>query len=221
MAKEYIDLIEAVEAFENKKAVIFDMDGLIFDTERVFMEQLAVAMEERGYKLTRDIYTQTLGLGGSKLKEVMYGYYGNDYPFEECGHIAQERLTMIAGTVGISVKPQICELLKVLKSEGIPCAVASSTKSEYVKIYLENAGLDAYFNVIIGGEMVKRSKPEPDIFLLACEKLNVVSEEAVVLEDSDNGVAAAYAAGIPVVCVPDLREPSEDTVKAAAAVVRR
>lgn len=219
MVKKYSDLIEAVKSFENKKAVIFDMDGLIFDSERVFMEQLAVVMEERGYKLTRDIYTQTLGLGGSKLEEVMYGYYGKEYPFKECGHIAQDRVATIASTVGICVKPQIRELLKELKTDGIMCAVASSTKTEFVKIYLENAGLDCYFDVIIGGEMVKRSKPEPDIFILACEKLNVLPNEAVVLEDSDNGVAAAYAAGIPAICVPDLREPSENTVRIAAALV--
>lgn len=221
MKKEYFDLIEAFDAQKKVKAVIFDMDGLIFDTEKVFMQQLAVAMKERGYELSRDIYIQTLGLAGSKLESIMYEHYGADYPFNECGHAAQNQVVMIAETVGLDVKPQIRELLEKLNKEGVACAVASSTKSEYVKKYLEHAGLIKYFDEIVGGEMVKYSKPEPDIFLMACEKLNKAPGEALVLEDSENGVRAAFAAGIPVICVPDLKEPSKGVMKMAAAVVRR
>ena len=78
MVKEYNDLLEAVDSVKSKKAVIFDMDGLIFDTERVFMEQLAVAMKEHGYTLTRDIYTNTLGLGGKQLINFMYSEFGSN-----------------------------------------------------------------------------------------------------------------------------------------------
>lgn len=221
MAKEYFDLLEAVNAQKNFKAVIFDMDGLVFDTERVFMEQLAVAMKERGYILTQDIYKETLGTCGSKLKDIMYTEYGGDYPFEECGHTAQSRINIIAETVGLTVKPQIRELLSMLKEKGIPCTIASSTNSAYVARYLTHSGLSGYFSEITGGEMVKYSKPEPDIFLMACEKLKTHPHEALVLEDSENGVKAAAAAGIPVICIPDLREPSKEVLKLAAAVVRR
>ncbi|MCX4326555.1 MAG: HAD family phosphatase [Lachnospiraceae bacterium] len=221
MAKEYFDLLEAVNAQKNFKAVIFDMDGLVFDTERVFMEQLAVVMKEKGYILTQEIYKKTLGTCGSKLKDIMYSEYGDDYPFEECGHIAQSRTSIIAGTVGLTVKPQIRELLSMLKEKGIPCTIASSTNSAYVSQYLGHARLSGYFSEITGGEMVKYSKPEPDIFLMACEKLKTHPHEALVLEDSENGVKAAAAAGIPVICIPDLKEPSKEVLKLAAAVVRR
>ncbi len=221
MLKEYFDLLEAVKAQKNFKAVIFDMDGLVFDTERVFMEQLAVVMKERGYILTQDIYKQTLGTTGSKLENIMYSYYGEDYPFKECGHIAQERVCMVAETTGLTIKPQIKELLVMLKDKNIPCTIASSTNSAIVAKYLEHAGLDEYFSKITGGEMVKYSKPEPDIFLMACEKLKTAPHKALVLEDSENGVKAAVTAGIPVICIPDLKEPAEDILNLAAAVVRR
>ncbi len=197
------------------------MDGLVFDTERVFMEQLAVVMKERGYILTQDIYKQTLGTTGSKLENIMYSYYGEDYPFKECGHIAQERVCMVAETTGLTIKPQIKELLVMLKDKNIPCTIASSTNSAIVAKYLEHAGLDEYFSKITGGEMVKYSKPEPDIFLMACEKLKTAPHKALVLEDSENGVKAAVTAGIPVICIPDLKEPAEDILNLAAAVVRR
>ena len=221
MLKEYFDLLEAVKAQKNFKAVIFDMDGLVFDTERVFMEQLAVVMKERGYILTQDIYKQTLGTTGSKLENIMYSYYGEDYPFKECGHIAQERVCMVAETTGLTIKPQIKELLVMLKDKNIPCTIASSTNSAIVAKYVEHAGLDGYFSKITGGEMVKYSKPEPDIFLMACEKLKTAPHKALVLEDSENGVKAAVTAGIPVICITDLKEPAEDILNLAAAVVRR
>lgn len=221
MKKEYSDLLEAVNAQKNFKAVIFDMDGLVFDTERVFMEQLAVAMKERGYNLSREVYIKTTGTTGSTLKNIMITHYGDDYPLEECTKIAQSRLEVIAETVGLNVKPQIRELLEMLKGKNIPCAVASSTESVYVKKYLGHSGLLEYFSQITGGEMVLHSKPEPDIFLMACEKLKTAPSTALVLEDSENGVKAAYTAGIPVICIPDLKEPSKDIVKMAAAVVKR
>ena len=116
MVREYNDILEAVRSVKSKQAVIFDMDGLIFDTERVFMEQLAVAMKEHGYVLTREIYTETLGLGGKKLVDFMQSKFGYDYPFEECSRKAQERMAMISETIGLSVKPQIRELLQELKA---------------------------------------------------------------------------------------------------------
>ena len=221
MVREYNDILEAVRSVKSKQAVIFDMDGLIFDTERVFMEQLAVAMKEHGYVLTREIYTETLGLGGKKLVDFMQSKFGYDYPFEECSRKAQERMAMISETIGLSVKPQIRELLQELKAGNIKCGVASSTKTELVEKYLKQAELDGFFDVVIGGDKVKVSKPEPDIFIYACERLNVSPMIALVLEVSENGIRAARAAGIRVICIPDLKEPSREVEKLVTAIVRR
>lgn len=213
------DLIKVVKNLAQKKAFLFDMDGLIFDTERVFMEQLAVVMKENGYTLTREIYCETLGIGGQKLVAVMQSYYGEGYPFQEISRETVKRVNIVAETVGVEIKPQIPEVLAFLKERGIPCAVASSTRSDMVKMYLEKAGLWSYFQEIIGGEMVEKSKPEPDIFLLACQKLGEKPQNCVVLEDSENGVRAAAKAGCEVICVPDLKEPAPEVAELAAYLV--
>jgi HAD superfamily hydrolase (TIGR01509 family) len=151
----------------------------------------------------------------------MLSEYGMDYPFYSMGKRARERVDMIAATVGLQIKPQIPELLKQLQKQGIVCVVASSTHSGTVDTYLSDAGLRKYFSVIVGGEMVQRSKPEPDIFLLACERSGLKPEQALVLEDSENGVRGAVAAGIPVICVPDLKMPEQEICEMASALVVR
>lgn len=219
---ERVDSLQkAVKYFTKKKAFLFDMDGLIFDTERLFMEQLAVVMKEYGYTLTREIYCETLGIGGQRLISIMQSYYGANYPFEEISRETVRRVNRTAEMEGLAIKPEIPEVLGFLKERGIPCAVASSTKSETVRNYLEKAGLFPYFREIIGGEMVERSKPEPDIFLLTCERLGERPQDCVVLEDSENGVRAAVRAGCKVICVPDLKEPSPEVAEQAAFLVQR
>lgn len=214
------DLLQTIRRFDKKKAAIFDMDGLIFDTERLFMEQLAIAMKEHGYTLTKEIYCETLGLRGERLEQIMRSHYGPDYPFSEMGKRAEQRVRMVAETVGLSMKPQITEVLKYLQEKKILCAVASSTRSDSVRFYLEKAGILPYFQQIIGGEMTEKSKPEPDIFLLACKGLDKKPEQCLVLEDSENGVRAAAAAGCSVICVPDLKQPSEEVIRLADYIVR-
>lgn len=219
--KEYNSLLMVAEQYKDAQCFIFDMDGLIFDTELIFMNQLAVAMAEKGYSLSRRVYEESLGMAGEPLKQLMMSEYGREYPFEEMGEKSREMVNVIADTVGLPVKPQIRALLKWLKEQGIVCAVASSSQSDVVRHYLEKAELLTYFKEIIGGEMVERSKPEPDIFLLACKKCRAVPEKAVVLEDSENGIRAAYAAGIPSICVPDLKWPCEEVQKMTSAIVVR
>lgn len=214
------DLLQAVKSCSEKRAFLFDMDGLIFDTERLFMEQLAVVMKEYGYELTREIYSETLGTCGELLVQLMKSHYGNDYPFGEISQEADKRVKIVAETVGLSMKPQIQEVLWYLKETGIPCAVASSTNSGTVELYLKKAGIYDYYKVIVGGEMVEVSKPEPDIFLLACEKMGLEPKECVVLEDSENGVRAAHAAGCDVICVPDLKDPSCEVLNLTNIIVR-
>ena len=191
--RDYHNILDAAQSFESAWGFIFDMDGLIFDTERLFMEQLAVVMAERGYRLSREVYCKSLGLTGKSLEKLMLTEYGMDYPFAQLGRIAREHVDAIAATVGLELKPDIVTLL-------------------------QGAGIRKYFSVIVGGEMVERSKPEPDIFLKAAHLCGLKPEQAVVLEDSENGVRAAVAAGIPVICVPDLKMP-EDEVRRMANIV--
>ena len=168
--RDYHNILDAAQSFESAWGFIFDMDGLIFDTERLFMEQLAVVMAERGYRLSREVYCKSLGLTGKSLEKLMLTEYGMDYPFAQLGRIAREHVDAIAATVGLELKPDIVTLLQWIRRQGLKAAVASSTRSDIVERYLEGAGIRKYFSVIVGGEMVERSKPEPDIFLKAAEK---------------------------------------------------
>lgn len=215
------DLLKAVQHFAEKKAFLFDMDGLIFDTERLFMEQLAVVMKDYGYELSREIYQETLGMRSNPLAELMCSHYGKDYPFYDISQETNRRVQIVAETVGLSIKPQIQEVLKYLNKSAIPCAVVSSTESDKVAFYLQKAGLDSFFQKIIGGEMTEKSKPEPDIFLHACQSLELLPQECAVLEDSENGVRAAYAAGCDIICVPDLKMPSKEVQQMVQILVLR
>lgn len=197
--------------------VIFDMDGLIFDSERVFMRELTAVAEEYGYKVTEENYVRSLGLTGDTLYELQKSIYGSDYPHYEISRKARERVDAIALTTGLPVKPGIPELLEFLRKAGIPCAVASSTHARYVIKYLDAAGLRGYFETVIGGDMTAKSKPEPDIFL--CAAKGTPPGRCLVLEDSTNGIIAASRAGMPVICIPDMTYPAEDIKKLTAAVI--
>lgn len=219
--REAETLLSAINMMADADCFLFDMDGLIFDTERLFMEQLTEVMAEYGYELTRDVYVKTLGLGGERLKELMCSYYGEDYPFEKMGHITQQRIKHIAKTEGLLVKPEIREVLEWLHDNGKKMAVASTSKSTSVKTYLSTAGLINYFGHIVGGDMVKHSKPEPDIFLLAAHRMGCEPAQCVVLEDSENGIRAAHSAGMRSICVPDLKEPSKEVQEIITVLVHR
>lgn len=197
--------------------IIFDMDGLIFDSERVFMGELAVVARDYGYEVTEENYVKSLGLAGDTLYNQQKSIYGEDYPHYEISRKARDRVDNIALSTGLPVKRGIRELLIFLSDNNIPCAVASSTHVRYVEKYLEAANIKKFFRTIIGGDMVPKSKPEPDIFLEAAG--NTPPERCLVLEDNTNGIIAASRAGIPVICIPDMVYPTADIKALTEAVV--
>ena len=149
---------------------IFDMDGLIFDTERLFMTTKDGVMKEYGYTQQKDDYIHTIGTCGQQLLDILHRLYGDDYPAEE---ISQKCRTLVTEKIhrdGPPTKPGIPELLAWFTDNHIPCCVASSTKHDLVMEYLRLANLDNYFAFVIGGDQVPRSKPNPDIFLAACQR---------------------------------------------------
>lgn len=202
--------------------IIFDMDGLIFDTERLYMEASTEVMAEHGYTMTPEIYKQLIGTAGETFLQLMHGFFGEDIDTESIGRESRARMDakVDATCLGMPLKPGILELLVHLVEQDIPCAIASSTPSVSVKKYIAEAGIEWYFQDVIGGELVKDSKPNPEIFLLACERSHVAPANALVIEDSENGVRAAHAAGIPVICIPDMVEPSKEVADMAYAVVQ-
>lgn len=199
------------------KRVIFDMDGLIFDSERAFMENLKHTMEEYGYKLSLEVYLSMLGSNAESCKAAMKKNYGECYPYEEISKKARDRFNSDLKK-NLVIKKGIKELLIYLKKNNIKASVASSTLSVHVKKYLDTAGISEYFDTVIGGDMVTKSKPAPDIFLKAL--CGIPPEEGLVLEDSKNGILAAHNGRIPVICIPDMAVHDEDILSLCAAVVK-
>ncbi len=202
------------------KLAIFDMDGLLIDTETVMMEENAKVMAEYGYQQNYDDYIQSIGQADEEFFETLYRIYGPDYPAEEIARISRERQIERQRRDGIVVKTGIRELLTFLREQDIPCCVATSTDRVLAKEFLEICSLDKYFDFIITAEDVPRSKPDPAIFLGACEIGHVDPENAIVFEDSQNGVLAGYRAGIPTICIPDIKQPEPYYAEKATKVVR-
>lgn len=201
------------------KLAIFDMDGLLFDTERVLMEENGKVMAEYGYEQDLEEYVQTIGTADEEFFSRLLEIHGEDYPAEEISETSRIREVERLEREGVPVKPGIPELLAFLKEKNIPCCVATSTKRPEAEAFLTLSGLAEFFSFVVTSSDVSHSKPEPDIFLLACEKNGTSPADACVFEDSQNGILAAYRAGIPVVCIPDLKQPEPFYREKATKVV--
>lgn len=198
---------------------IFDMDGLLFDTERMFMELRAQVLPRYGYEHREEDYLQTVGVSGKILHQILDRIYGEDYPKEQVTLDTRKLQTEYIEKNGLDTKPGIRTLLEWIRERGIPCCVASSSQTPYIEKFLAAAGIRDFFSFLIGGEEVRLTKPDPEIFLTACKRGNTDPSNALVLEDSANGVLAAYNGHIPVICIPDLLAPSKETEAMADAVL--
>ena len=200
-------------------AVIFDMDGVIFDSERLVIECWKVVAEKYGIENIEEACFECLGINAALTKELMKKRYGETFPYDAYKKEMSAIFHSRAAGGKLPQKKGIKELLTFLKENQIPTAVASSTRREVVMRELEEGGLLPYFDRVICGDMVERSKPEPDIFLKACESLSIDATEAYAIEDSYNGIRAAFRAGMKPIMVPDLAEPTEEMEKLACCIL--
>ena len=200
-------------------AVIFDMDGLMLDTERVARKAWGQAMAEWGYELTDSFYFTIMGKTITDIRSIFLQTYGPDLPIAAI--IGQKHLYMdtLLAEEGVPLKAGLSELLDRLERWKLGKAVASSTARRAVMDMLSRANVVHRFEVIIGGEDALRSKPAPDLFLAAAERLRVPPSGCVVLEDSEAGIRAAHAAGMVPVMIPDLVTPTEEMRNLAEAVL--
>lgn len=201
------------------KLAIFDMDGLLFDTERIFMNSKAAVHKKYGYSLSLEDYAQTISLFGVNRYKKLIEQYGEDYPADEIFREARAIADAEIEENGPNVKPGIEDLLIFFGSHGVTCCVASSTPRKSVALTVERGGLSQYFDFFLCGDEITRSKPDPEMFLKACEKAGVGAAEAIVLEDSENGLLAAFAGGIPAICIPDLKQHGTDIADRLTALV--
>ena len=190
--------------------VIFDMDGVIFDTERLYLECIRPAAEKYGLAGFDEVAHACIGRTDVETKKLMRKAFGEDAPLEAVEQEAFKVFQKRYEEEGLPVKDGAVELLEYLKRAGARIAIGSSTAHDVVEMELRDAGLLQYFDALACGDMVEHSKPEPDVFLLAAEMLQETIADCIIIEDSFNGVIAARRAGATVFMVPALLEPTEE-----------
>lgn len=193
-------------------AIIFDMDGLMFDTERLALESYKKAGKMYGYSIDFNVISKAIGRNTKDTKLIMIEQYGDEFPFDNIRRCRLKYTRDEISNNGVPIKKGLLELLEYCKRRGIYLAVATSTDRKHAEELLKSAKVIDYFDIIICGDDIVRGKPEPDIFLKASEKLSIKPSECIVLEDSENGIKAAFAANMIPIFVPDLIKQT-DTIK--------
>ncbi len=200
------------------KGAIFDMDGLMLDTEKLLVKYWRQAAAEYGYDMTFENVLSIRSLSRKYSVPYLKGLFGEQFEFEE---IRARRISLMNAYIdenGFDIKKGLFELLDCLKAKGIKTAVATATDLGRATVYLRRAGAFEYFDEIVCGNMVANGKPEPDIYLLAAEKLGLEPSECAALEDSPNGIKSAYSAGCKVIMIPDLSQPDDEVMPYLTAV---
>jgi beta-phosphoglucomutase-like phosphatase (HAD superfamily) len=205
-------------------AVIFDMDGLMFDTERIAQRAWVRAAADCGFDFSGQVYLGVIGHGLPDVEAYIRQALGEDFPFQDAYRRKQEYVREYIVQNGIPLKQGLLDLLEWIERRSIDdqvrMAVASSSPCETIEYNLRMAGLDSQrFDALVGGDEVREGKPAPDIFLQASRELGIPPQRCLVLEDSNPGIQAAHAAGMTPVMIPDLIPPDERSLALAYRVI--
>lgn len=192
------------------KAVIFDLDGTLIDTEKYYRIFWPKALAEFGYTMTDEQVLAMRSLGRPFAPAQLKAWFGEDLDYLAVRDRRKVLMEECLDREGIELKPGAVELLQWLRAHGIVTAIATATDLERATKYLKKVGLDGYFDRVISAVQVKEGKPSPDIYRYACEQLELAPEECFAVEDSPNGVMSAYRAGCKVIMVPDQTPPDEE-----------
>ena len=192
--------------------VIFDMDGVLFDSENLILQNWKEIAGKHGYDVEEmsNVFYQCIGTNSVVTAEIVRGHYGENFPYEEFRAESSRLFKEKVEKYGMPVKSGVKELLDFLKAKGATIGLASSTRKAVVEEELQAAGIREYFQAVVGGDMVEHSKPEPDVFLKCAKELSVDPKTVYIIEDSYNGIRAAKKAGATAIMVPDLIMPDDE-----------
>ncbi|KPL82051.1 hypothetical protein SE15_13100 [Thermanaerothrix daxensis] len=202
------------------KALLFDLDGLLVDSEPLSRRAWNEVIARVGHTLSDEVFMQMVGRSESEVRTLFERVFGPDFPFERVTRLRQAHFLEALAREGVPPKPGAHDLLAYVTRRGLAKAVASSTSRAMAEAKLRSAGLRDFFEVIVTGEDVPRAKPAPDLFLEAARRLNLPPEACVVLEDSSVGVQAAHAAGMRCILIPDVQPLSAEIVNLATWQLR-
>jgi len=192
------------------KGAIFDMDGLLIDTEKLYLRYWKQAAADFGYDMRDEHVFAIRSLARKYSIPKLKGFFGEDFPTEDVRKRRTELINAHIEANGIELKKGLFELLDYLREKGIRLAVATATPRERTMLYLKKIGAADRFDAVICGDMVTSGKPDPEIYLTAAKCLGLPPEECAAFEDSPNGLKAARAAGCRVVMIPDMTQPEPE-----------
>lgn len=193
------------------QGIIFDMDGVIIDSERISFKCFQEVFKEYNYEIDEKFYLKLIGRNYAGIEDIMKKEYGDDFPFEAIYRKKADLAYEVTDRDGVIVKPGVHELMDYLKGNGYKIAVATSTRRERALQLLEEAKVKAKVDFVVCGDEVEHSKPNPEIFLKAAKGLGVEAEKCIVIEDSDAGITAAHAAKMIGIHVPDMKQLEVET----------
>lgn len=197
--------------------VIFDMDGVIFDSERAYVnayKELAPKYGLDNWEQVHRACMDSIGVTREKTRQIFFEYVGFEFDYTAY----REEVSELLAKTDYEIKPGVCELFAWLKETGAHIALASSTREQSVRRSLDKAELTDYFETLVCGDMIQNSKPDPEIFLKAADRIGAEPADCYVIEDSYNGIRAAHAAGMHAIMVPDILQP-DDEINGLAEVV--
>ncbi len=197
----------------NIKAVIFDLDGTLIDTEKYYRVAWPAAAKHFGYDMSDEQSLLLRSLGQPFAPAQFKEWFGPDCNYEEIKNYRKKLMNDILEKNGIELKPGAMEILNYLKSNGFLTAMATANPYNRTVKYLKQLELYDYFDKIICATMVKEGKPSPDVYDYSCKELNLSPDECIAVEDSPNGVLSAYRAGCKVIMIPDQSQPDEELIR--------
>ena len=194
-------------------AIVFDMDGVLIDSEPIVKQCGQTAARGLGAELSDELYNGLIGLPSRQVEQGLLTAFGADFPMHEFRQELERLWHEHVHTNGMPVKPGVEDVLINLQQHTIPYAIATSTPHERAQLSLHKAGILEHFDVIVGGDQVTNGKPAPDIFLSAAEKIATQAQACIAIEDSAVGVNAAFNAGMHTIMIPDQKQPDAATMQ--------